>query len=219
MLHSILQRFIWVIFRTLLATYRVEFKGLDLRAYAETLHPKNAFLLAVWHEQVFMILGAHAWTGPFLTLASRSKDGDYAAYLCKRMGYTPVRGSSRKKNREKGGKEARLEYVTKMSQGASGGITVDGPKGPRQVCKVGSVLIARDTGAPILPVIAVAKWAWEINSWDRHKLALPFTRIVVEYGEPLLVKADANHEDVEAACRLVEERLKELESKVRREFV
>lgn len=215
MIHIIVQHILWFIFYPLLKSYRFTISGQEHRAHAETLHPKGAFVFSVWHEQVFMVLGAHAWTGPFMTLASRSKDGDYAAFICKKLGFVAVRGSSRKKNKDKGGKEAMQEYITRMNEGARGGITVDGPRGPRQVCKVGIVLIAQQTGAPIVPVVAVARPVWEFNSWDRFKLPKLFSKVAMEYGAPILVEKDATPERIDEYCRLVETKMKELEQRVR----
>ncbi len=215
MIHIIVQHILWFIFYPLLKSYRFTISGQEHRAHAETLHPKGAFVFSVWHEQVFMVLGAHAWTGPFMTLASRSKDGDYAAFICKKLGFVAVRGSSRKKNKDKGGKEAMQEYITRMNEGARGGITVDGPRGPRQVCKVGIVLIAQQTGAPIVPVVAVARPVWEFNSWDRFKLPKLFSKVAMEYGAPIMVEKDATPERIDEYCRLVETKMKELEQRVR----
>jgi lysophospholipid acyltransferase (LPLAT)-like uncharacterized protein len=208
MIHIIVQHILWFIFYPLLKSYRFTVQG---REHV----PQGAYVFSVWHEQVFMVLGAHAWTGPFMTLASRSKDGDYAAFICKKLGFVPVRGSSRKKNKDKGGKEAMQEYVSRMNEGGRGGITVDGPRGPRQVCKVGIVLIAQQTGAPIVPVVAVGHPVWEFNSWDRFKLPKFFSKVTMLYGEPIMVDKEATPERIDEYCRLVETRMKELELKVR----
>src|SRR4051812_13008079 len=106
----ILKQLIWSVIRLLVSTYRIEFKNSELR-------PKGSFVFAVWHEQVVGALTAHAWTENYLTLASRSKDGDYAAYVARKMGYVTIRGSSRKKNVDKGGKEAILEYIAGLQNG------------------------------------------------------------------------------------------------------
>lgn len=207
MLHRVLQNIIWFLVWAIRLTQKFEIRGLEHREKVKSLNPKNAFVFAVWHEHVLSVLSAHAWTVPFLTLASRSKDGDYAAFVCKKFGFIPVRGSSRKKNKDKGGKEAIQEYIAKMGEGISGGITIDGPKGPRHGCKPGIVLIAKETQAPILPAIAEAKSVWEFNSWDRFKVPKPFATIVITYGEPIMVPKDATPEQVTEYCHLVEERL------------
>lgn len=209
-MHKILQHLIWYIVKSLIWTYRFEVQGKEHQDAARTVHPKGSFIFAVWHEQVVGVMAAHAWTEPYLALASRSKDGDYAAFVSQKMGFISVRGSSRKKQVDKGGKEAMQEYIQKMNQGICGGITVDGPKGPRQVCKAGVVLIAKETGAPILPVVGIPAKYWEFNSWDRFKIPKPFSRIIIRYGAPIQVKADSDQLSVERSCQEVTQALKNL---------
>lgn len=209
-LHLCLQHLLWYVIKALVFTYRIEIRGQEHTEKAKSLNPNGSFVFAVWHEQVVSVLSGHAWTEPYLTLTSRSKDGDYAAFVAKKMGFVSVRGSSKKRNKDKGGKEAIQEYVTKLNQGISGGITVDGPKGPRQKCKVGAAIIAQQTGAPILPVVGIANRYWEFNSWDKFKIPKPFAKIVMQYGEPIQVEADATPERIEAICNQVSEDLKKL---------
>ena len=209
-MQKILQHLIWYIVKSLIWTYRFEVQGKEHQDAARKVHSKGSFIFAVWHEQVVGVMAAHAWTEPYLALASRSKDGDYAAFVSQKMGFISVRGSSRKKQIDKGGKEAMQEYIQKMNQGICGGITVDGPKGPRQVCKAGVVLIAKETGAPILPVVGLPARYWEFNSWDRFKIPKPFSRIIIRYGAPILVKADSDQLSVEHSCQEVTQALKNL---------
>ena len=211
-LHLCLQHVLWYTVRSLISTYKIEVRGVDQRDKAKALNPKGSFVFAVWHEQVVSVLSGHMWTEPYLALSSRSKDGDYAAFVSEKMGFVAVRGSSKNRRKEnKGGKEALLEYVTKVNQGISGGITVDGPKGPRQKCKVGVVLIAQQTGAPILPVVGIANRYWQFNSWDKFKIPKPFAKIVMLYGAPIQVAADASPEKINEICDQVSEELKKLE--------
>jgi len=166
----------------------------------------------VWHEHVVGLLSGHAQTEPYLTLASRSKDGDYAAFISAKMGFTPVRGSSRKGNSDKGGKEAIEEYIMKLGQGISGGITIDGPKGPRRVCKVGIVRIAQQSGKPILPIASIASKYWTVNSWDKFKIPKPFAKVTIRYAMPIHVSQDASPEEMERICVRVGNSINGLES-------
>jgi lysophospholipid acyltransferase (LPLAT)-like uncharacterized protein len=211
-LHRCLQHLLWYMVRTLISTYKIEVKGIEHREKAKALNPKGSFVFAVWHEQVVSVLSGHMWTEPYLALSSRSKDGDYAAFVSEKMGFVAVRGSSKNRRKEnKGGKEALQEYVTKVNQGISGGLTVDGPKGPRQKCKVGAVIIAQQTGAAILPVVGVPNRYWEFNSWDKFKIPKPFAKIIMLYGEPIQVASDAAPEKINEICDQVSDVLKKLE--------
>lgn len=214
-LHYILQHLVWFLVKSLISTYRFEREHMEHLETARLHHPKGALLIACWHEQMIAFLSAHAWTFPYMAMASRSKDGDYAAFLATKMGFIPVRGSSRKKRREKGGKEAMETYVNKMVEGGRGGITVDGPKGPRHVCKPGIAIIASQTNAMIVPGCAVAEKKWIISSaWDKFQIPKPFTRIKLIYSEPILVGEEASATRISEACRQVEQKLLDLEKSV-----
>lgn len=184
----------------MISTYRFE--------YAETndvylTRAKGPFIFAVWHEFGVGFLFGHGWTKPFSVLASRSKDGDFAAYISQMLGFIPVRGSSKKKNVDKGGKEAIEVIVQNLKEGISGGITVDGPKGPRRICKVGVARMAQLSGAPIIPGLGLASSFWTINSWDQFKVPKPFSTIKITYAEPIWVRPDATPEELLQACELV----------------
>lgn len=203
---------IWFIIKSLVSTYRITINGVQYREEARALNPIGSFVFAVWHEQVVSVMSGHAWTEPYLALSSRSKDGDYAAFVSQKMGFVAVRGSSKKKNKDKGGKEALQEYITKLNQGISGGLTVDGPKGPRQQCKPGAVIMSQQTGAPILPVAGIAERYWQFNSWDKFKIPKPFSKITMIYGKPIQIEADANPERVTEVCKQVTQALIDLEN-------
>ena len=209
--HLCLQHLLWYFIKALVSTYKIEIRSKELQQKARDLSPHGSFVFAVWHEQVVSALCGHAWSEPYLTLTSRSRDGDYAAFVSQKLGFVSVRGSSKKRNKDKGGKEAIQEYVAKMNQGVSGGITVDGPKGPRQKCKAGVVLISMQTQSPILPVVGIASSYWEFNSWDKFKIPKPFAKIILQYGEPIQIQPDATPEQIEEVCGQVTNALKQLE--------
>ncbi len=188
MIHSVLKQIVWLILKTLTSTYKFEFIGIEHLKKARTIQPTGSFIMSIWHEQVLTVMAAHAHQEPYIALASRSKDGEYAAHVANKFGFYAVRGSSRGRRGDKGGKEALTEYIEKLSQGISGGITIDGPKGPRHVCKPGIVIMSHKTGSPIVPVIAEASRYWEFNSWDRFKLPKPFAKIKIIYGEPIKIE-------------------------------
>jgi lysophospholipid acyltransferase (LPLAT)-like uncharacterized protein len=210
-LHLCLQYIIWFFIKILISTYKIEVRRKDYQQKAKDLAPNKAFIFAVWHEQVVAVMSGHAWSEPYLALSSRSRDGDYAAFVSEKLGFLAVRGSSKKRNKDKGGKEAIQEYILKMNQGISGGITVDGPKGPRQRCKSGVVLISMQTGSPILPVAGIANNFWEFRSWDRFKVPKPFSKIIMQYGAPIQVESDASPDRIIEICQLVEFELQNIE--------
>lgn len=177
-------RLLALLTRALLASYRYRIDGETNRTAAESMHPSGSFCLAVWHEHLFASTLAHAWQ-PFSPLASASADGAVVSYVMSRLGLQTIRGSS-----SRGGSQARRLLVEHTLHGKFTALTVDGPRGPRRVVKAGAIDIARKTGVPIVPAIAAAANPWVLRkTWDQFKIPRPFSRIVLYYGEPILVPA------------------------------
>jgi hypothetical protein len=77
------------------------------------------------------------------------------------------------------------------------------------------VLLAQITGKPILPVSVAAAHAIRFRTWDRFELPLPFSRVVIAYGEPVKLPRSVTPE---ALPRLQEEmaaRLQALQAEAR----
>jgi lysophospholipid acyltransferase (LPLAT)-like uncharacterized protein len=169
------------------ATLRVEV--LHGEYLADLQSRRVPILLALWHGRMFLIIDAHRGRG-FVTMASKSNDGDIISGWLEHNGYMVVRGST-----TRGGSEALRRMVYHMRAGRNGALTVDGPKGPVRVVQPGVVRLARLTGAWILPVSFSSSWPLFFSSWDRHLLPKPFSRNFVSYGEPFPIGADLSDEE------------------------
>ncbi|MFC1534293.1 lysophospholipid acyltransferase family protein [Thermodesulfobacteriota bacterium] len=143
-------------------------------------------------------MGAHNVT----VMVSQSRDGEYAARLMKPFGFMGVRGSS-----TRGGSNALKELTQKIIEGASGGMIVDGPLGPAREAKIGAVLISRNAGVSLIPVIWGTDRCWVINSWDRFMIPKPFARIVYYYAEPIWIPPTAESEELDRYRMLLGDRL------------
>jgi len=82
--------------------------------------------------------------------------GEYIARFIQRFGYW-----RRPRLIDRGAIGAVVEMVRLMRAGCPTAFTIDGPKGPRYEAKMGSVLLAKKTGFPILPFTITAKRFWE----------------------------------------------------------
>lgn len=142
-----------------------------------------------WHNRVF--LATYFWQRRgIVVMTSRSFDGEYIARFIKRFGYGAARGSS-----TRGATGAIVEMVRLMRAGCPTAFTIDGPKGPRYIAKMGAVLLAKKTGNPILPFTITADKFWEIsNSWDGFQVPKPFTRARVIIAPPIFVSPDADED-------------------------
>lgn len=143
-------------------------------------------------------------------IVSRSTDGDLLVPSLRVRGITPVRGSSSKKGKDKGGLRALVEMANLVREGCAAIITVDGPRGPRGVPQPGIAVLAQRADAMILPVIAVASRYWVLRkTWDLMQIPKPFSRIEIVYGDPIEPR---NFEDRDALLREVATALRRLEA-------
>jgi lysophospholipid acyltransferase (LPLAT)-like uncharacterized protein len=175
-------------------TYRYRFFNVRHRRAAEGGDAHRPIAIGLWHMNSFVGTLAHTYQR-FSPLCSLSPDGRMVAFLCTKMGMSPILGSS-----TRGGKTARDALLDGIGAGLSPAITVDGPKGPPRQAKSGIIDIAKKSQIQVLPMAAVADRAWHLKSWDRLRIPKPFARVAVIYGEPFSVPADAQDATFEA-CR------------------
>ncbi len=176
------------------------------RASAEVAKHDGRAVYCTWHQRMFYLcnyLGRLRVT----IMMSRSKDGEWVARISKYFGYKNVRGSSRKGDLDKGGGSAREELISRVKKGENAGMFLDGPRGPAREAKMGAIIIARETGAPMIPVLWGCDRAWVFNSWDRYMLPKPFAKIYFKHGEPIYVPPDATREEMEEYRKLLENRM------------
>ena len=125
-----------------------------------------------------------------VAMVSRSADGDFLVPPLRLRRVWTVRGSSRTRNRDKGGSQALHGLIQKVGAGWVALIAADGPRGPRNEIHLGAAKAAQATGAPILPAVVVPTRRWIMTrAWDRFQIPKPFCRIDVHFGEPIEVAA------------------------------
>ena len=158
-----------------------------------------------WHNRVF--LSTYFWRERrIVVMTSRSFDGEYIARFIQRFGYGAARGSS-----TRGATGAIVEMVRLMRAGCPTAFTIDGPRGPRYVAKMGAVLLAKKTGHPILPFTITAARFWEAKkSWDGFQVPKPFTRARVDIAAPIFVSADVSDDELNAKRDELQRALDEL---------
>ena len=146
-----------------------------------------------WHDRIFA--GTYFFRGRrIVIMTSQSFDGEYIARFIQRLGYGAVRGSS-----TRGGVGALVELTRLVRQGCPAGFSIDGPRGPRHVAKMGALHLARKTGQPVLPFGVNAERFWSLGSWDRMQIPVPFSRVHVRFAPPIFVPPDADEAALERA--------------------
>jgi hypothetical protein len=202
-----LGRFVW-------ASCRMQ-PPIGLERARETVRRHRSVIPAYWHQHMLFgvraLLDLHPEGLRLGFLISPSVDGAAPAMLVKKIGGHVIRGSSS----HTGARALRDFYETIVKQEISPAITPDGPRGPVHEFKPGAVLLSQLTGRPIVPVSVAASHTWRFRTWDRFELPLPFSRVVLAYGEPVLVPRVLNADGLARMQAEMAERLQALNREAR----
>lgn len=181
--------------------------------HPEVLRPDmHPVIFAAWHNRLplSLIMYRHyarqrRQPQRLAAIVSASKDGGIVARVLEYFGVQPVRGSSSRR-----GPQALLELKSWSKRGYDIAVTPDGPRGPRYVVQSGTISLAQLTGRPIVPASYDLRWKITLKSWDRFQIPLPFGRVVMKFGKPLLVPRESSDTERDRLCQECEKRLQGL---------
>jgi len=165
-------------------------------------------ILAFWHGQHLLAAAGQKMHHRVKMLASRHHDGEVNAIVAERLGVGTIHGSGNHGGSfvRKGGVAAFQAMVDTLAEGCSVALSADVPKVAR-VAGLGIIKLAQVSGRPIYPSAIATSRRIVLNTWDRTTCNLPFGRGAGVAAEPVRVAADADDAALEAARRLLEERL------------
>ena len=200
---------IWAGLRLIAATLRYRIN--DPHRFSEQKDCRQT-IYCVWHNRLALSMKLyfsfgrnHHEAAGLAGLVSASKDGAFLSAILQRFGVTAVRGSSSRR-----GPQALLELTTWAERGYDLAITPDGPRGPRYVVQEGVMSLAQITGLPILPVSYFLKHKFQLKSWDRFQIPVPFTVCEVTAGRVFQISREATdaqrealRQEIEAELRLI----------------
>jgi lysophospholipid acyltransferase (LPLAT)-like uncharacterized protein len=187
----IIAALVYSVIRVLGPTLRYEVLG---RAPVDRLwNNKQPIIWAFWHRCIIPI----AWFGRnrgIVILNTTAFDGQWTRKVIEWLGFGTAQGSS-----SRGGLKGLQVMSDRIKEGLDCGFTIDGPRGPRYVAKVGPVLLARMTGAPIMVFhVGVERGKTFEKTWDHFCLPSLFTRAILIGGTPIYVPQDADSETIKA---------------------
>jgi lysophospholipid acyltransferase (LPLAT)-like uncharacterized protein len=177
----------------------------------EVVEPDMPCIFVFWH-------GQHLMT-PFIrikksylakVLISRHRDGEFNAIAAERLGIGTIRGSGDHSGafHRKGGIGAFKEMVRALEENWNVATTADVPKRAR-VAGLGIIMLARETGRPIMPFAMVTSRYIRLKNWDSTTINLPFGRGALVGIESVTVPPDADAETMEKLRQQVETILNE----------
>ena len=172
---------------------------LDPPGLYERVERQLPAIFAFWHGQHFMT--------PFIktkdshvakVLVSLHPDGEYNAIAAERLGIGTIRGSGDHGSgfHRKGGISASREMVRALEENYNVAMTADVPKRSR-IVGLGIIMLARESGRPIMPFAMATSRYIRLNNWDRTTINLPFGRGALIGVEEVYVPSDADAEKME----------------------
>ena len=160
------------------------------------------FIYAAWHSRL-LLLNYLSKGLAGTAMVSSSEDGEFVARILERQGHKAIRGST-----TRGGIKALSWLIKNIKEKQRPGLIIpDGPQGPRFKVKSGIIILARETGYPVLPFSFSARKIKIFASWDRFILPYPFTKCLGIYGKPFFVPKDAGKDDLMRYRNLLEKEL------------
>jgi len=188
--------------RLYLSTIRL--KVINEEALKNHLENGGKAIAAFWHQRIFGVIGYAKRFKIYSPSAiiSKSSDGELIAQVVIRLGIRPIRGSS-----SRGGREALASVVEDLLINNFVVHAVDGPRGPKRVVKAGLIRMAQLSHAAIFPVYISADRAWIIKSWDRFIIPKPFSRISIQWDNPIFVPGEMDEAAFESLRLKIEERM------------
>jgi lysophospholipid acyltransferase (LPLAT)-like uncharacterized protein len=201
-----------------LVNLTTKWRQVNDRVIPDLLGRGQAIIFVAWHGRLMMLPIAWPGTAPLHLLVSRHGDGELIARAMGHFGMIMVRGSTHRPERErdKGGSAAMRELLATLKQGHSVGLTPDGPQGPAMQLSAGVIALARLSGAPIVPVAVGTGRYHALDTWDRFRFALPFSKGAMVFGDPISVARRIDPPAREAARRQVEAALMEVNERADR---
>ncbi len=170
-------------------------------ATSDVLFDENAPLIATsWHAEAFLLPFLRPRSRHVDVMVSRAIDGEVMGRALVKLGCGIVRGSGAgDPNRmfEKGSVAALRGLKASLDSGHSVLLTADYGRLTRGKASLGSVILARLSQRPVVPLAVATNRYFRLRSWDRTALNLPLSRAAFVYGAPIHVPRRADDGELE----------------------
>lgn len=178
-----------------------------LHPFLEALESDKPVILAFWHGRLLMLPIFYERYIPYEInmLVSLHTDGQIISKTIESFGIYSIRGSSRR-----GGKAAVLNMIRMLKNGNTVGFTPDGPRGPGEEAKRGTIEVAYAVKAVVFPVTYAASMQKKLWTWDKFVIPFPFSRLVFVVGDPIELSGNETKEEREALLLELSARMTEI---------
>jgi lysophospholipid acyltransferase (LPLAT)-like uncharacterized protein len=149
-------------------------------------------IVAFWHERqalmpmLWVLARRQGAEARVHVLSSRHHDGRFMSELVQRFRMHTVYGST-----SRGGAASLRSLLALLAAGDHVAITPDGPRGPHRQAAPGVAQLAALAGVRVLPCAAQSSHRFQLRTWDRMVVPMPFGRGVIVCEPAITVGAEA----------------------------
>lgn len=140
--------------------------------------PDKEVIIAFWHGKMITgwLLAQRLFPDKKIAaVVSMSEDGKTLADTLERLGFSLIRGSS-----SKGGAAVKQAMQKALQNGNIVALTPDGPRGPANQFKYGTLRLASENHYPLVFAEIRHKKSWTLKSWDQFEIPKPFSETSVQ---------------------------------------
>jgi 3-deoxy-D-manno-octulosonic-acid transferase len=177
------------------------------RIVGENAH-HHPCIIAMWHGE-FMLLPLINLPGRRTdAMVARHADAEFLGVALRRFDMDLIRGAGAAgREKDHGGSHAFRAAIQALRDGHGVAMTADIPGAQARRAGLGIVMLARQSGKPILPVAIATNRYVALNTWSRMKINLPYSHIGFAVGPLVTVSREATAPDMERHRREVEDSL------------
>ncbi len=165
-------------------------------------------IVTMWHGQFMLLpLVKHPDFNADVMLA-RHRDAELMGAVLRHFDMQLIRGAgAAARGKDRGGSHAYRSAVQALREGRTIAMTADVPGGEARKAGLGVVMVARQTGRPILPMAIATSRYIAFNSWSRMTVNLPWSNLGFALGAPVEVPRTADPDNLEVYRQAVEDSL------------
>ena len=176
---------------------------------------KESLILSSWHNRLMMtpFVATHIKQvnsiDKIFALASKHGDGQFVGKIMEKFGVVVIAGSSKSGRKSTRGIDMHglKEIFRSLKNNLGIAITPDGPRGPVNKINGEIIKIAKLSSTPIVPMAWGYSCFFELGTWDKFKVPLPFSTICLCFGDLFWVDKNVEEKDILGLNALLEEKM------------
>jgi 3-deoxy-D-manno-octulosonic-acid transferase len=165
-------------------------------------------IIGMWHGQFLLLPIIKPSYIPTDVMLARHRDAATMAEALGRFDMRLIRGAgAASRAKDRGGSHAFMAAVQALREGRTVAMTADVPGGEARRAGLGIVMVARQSGRPIVPVAIATTRYVALNTWSRMTINLPYSGLGFAVGPLVNVPRDAPTDDLDQYRKAVEDSL------------